>query len=108
MTGAERLKEVLLGLGLEDWIPLPEAASDPEVLAATSSTEPIAALSDALTDLLRDGAISIYAGHWEADPSPVATDEALSLLGDHERYRFHTDDPSEHRVYFVNVDNVKP
>jgi hypothetical protein len=43
----EQLKTAILDLGLEDWIPLPEAMADPTILDVIGSEDAEAALRDA-------------------------------------------------------------
>jgi hypothetical protein len=102
-----QVRSALLDLGLEDWIPLPEAVSEPEVLEAVGAHSPVAAIAAALTELLREDRIRLYRGRWDAELQPVATEEGLKLLTDEKWYRFRLDEPNEERLYFVNVDNIR-
>jgi hypothetical protein len=103
----EKLSNALLDLGMEDWIPLPEATSDPEVLDSVGRNELVATMAAALIDLVESGKLRIYKGRWDEDPSPVLTQEAVELLKDPRWYKFHIEDPAEERIFFVNVDNIR-
>ncbi|MGO9976160.1 MAG: hypothetical protein ACLP01_25830 [Solirubrobacteraceae bacterium] len=103
----EQVKSALLELGLEDWIPLPEAMSSPEVLAAAGVEDVEAAIREALVVLIRSGEIAIYRGPWNEESEPVDTSVALRLLDESMWYRFRIDDPHEERLYFVNVENIR-
>jgi hypothetical protein len=62
-----------------------------------------------LSTLVREGGIRMHRGQRRRnDPDEITANEALTLLGDHRWFRFHTDDPWEERLYFVNVDNIRP
>jgi hypothetical protein len=102
------LARVLLDLGLEDWIPLPQAVADPEVIAAAGEADPVPAIARALSELVDFGAILIYRGRWDGDSSPVPAREAQALLQERSWYRFRLADPDEERLYFVNAENVRP
>ncbi|WP_247046623.1 hypothetical protein [Arthrobacter rhizosphaerae] len=104
MMDPTNLRQALLDLGLEDDIPLPEAATDPEVLSEGASVEDI---STALIELLREGRIQISAGHWSQEPEFVDPGTAEELLRDHEQYTFKSTADLRLRVYYVNVDNVR-
>jgi hypothetical protein len=97
----------LLELGLEDWIPLPEAMSSPEILAAVGRDDPERAIRDVLLSLLRSEKIAIYRGRWDQESEPVDESVALRLLDESVWYRFRIDDPDEERLYFVNVANIR-
>jgi hypothetical protein len=100
----------LLDLGLEDDIPLPHALGPPEVRAILSdSDDPVAAVARALSALVIAGKIRIYRGHWDdPDPPRVSPEEAVQLLPDRAWFSFHIDDPNEQRLWFVNVENIRP
>jgi hypothetical protein len=100
-------RAALLALGLEDWIPIPEAVADPEVLENIISEPVVDAISRALSELLQEGEIRLYRGHWDADPQAVSTADGIELLKDLRWYSFHIDDPREERLYFVNVKNIR-
>jgi hypothetical protein len=102
----ERLRAALLELGLEDWIPIPEALSTPEVVDVVGGGDAVAAVRRALQALVESGEVVLYRGHWEADPQPVPPAEALVLLEDPAWFAFHLEDPDEQRLSFVNVENV--
>lgn len=55
VTGLSGLHEALLELGLEDWIPLPEAATAPEVVASVGEDDVVDQMSRALLDLSATG-----------------------------------------------------
>jgi hypothetical protein len=103
-----RLRAVLLELGLEDWIPVPEAVALPEVRAIVASEEVAAAVAQALVDLFAKGQIAMYRGPWnDDDPEPVPREETVRLLSDPAWFGFRIDDPNEERLYFVNVENIR-
>ena len=58
----------------------------------------------ALRDLVLDGQVQVYEGQWDAEPMLVSTDPAVDLVGDPRWYAYPPDD---HRVYFVNVENLR-
>jgi len=101
------LRAALLALGLEDWIPIPEAVGNPEVLETVGTRDAKDAISRALTELVQAGAIQIYRGRWDADPEVVSPHEAAELLKDEQWYSFRVNDPQEERLYFVNVENIR-
>lgn len=103
---ADELKRVLLDLGMEDLIPIPEAAADPAVLAAIDGDDTEAALRTVLGTLIASGQLVAYKGRWDDDPDPVERSTAVTLLDDTRWYRFRIDDPDEERLYFINVDNL--
>jgi hypothetical protein len=103
---SDQLKAVLLDLGLEDWIPLPEAMADPLVVAATDGDDIEAAVREALIALLGDERIAIYTGRWDQDSKPVGRPAAIVLLRESAWYRCQVNDADEHRLYFVNVENI--
>jgi hypothetical protein len=100
------LRDALLDLGLEDWIPIPEAVGDPEVIAAAASSDVAAKVAAELKSLLIDGKVRLYRGPWNGESEPVSTPEALDLLTDSKWFTYRLDDPNEVRLYFVNVDNI--
>jgi hypothetical protein len=91
---------------MEDLIPIPEAATDPEALVAIDGNEIEAALRSALGDLIASGELVAYKGRWDDDPEPVERSIAVALLADSRWYRFRIDDPDEERLYFINVHNL--
>jgi hypothetical protein len=103
----DRLRSALLDLGMEDWIPIPEALTTPEVRGAIGDKDATTVVSGALAALVETGQVRLYRGAWNTEPSPLTTTEALSLLNDPYWLRFHTDDPQEERLYFVNVANIR-
>ena len=104
---SQAVRIALLDLGLEDWIPLPEAVAEPEVVAAASGAEPAQAVADALVELVVEGKVLVYRGQWDSnDLEPVPSDDALALLREPHWFTFHVDDLVEERLYFVNVLNV--
>jgi hypothetical protein len=98
----------LLDLGLEDWIPLPEAVEAMTVEGLTDAADGVEAISSALRDLLASGQIQVWAGPWQADePSPVLDDRAEAMLRDHDNYSYNQDTSARERVYYVNVRNFR-
>jgi len=107
MTDPEaQLRNALLDLGLEDWIPIPEAVASSEVREAVGDGSVVEAVSQALRVLVREGRVRLYRGHWNEESDPVPLAEGLELLNDPKWYRFRLDEPGEERLYFVNADNV--
>jgi hypothetical protein len=78
------------------------------VIAAAGAGDPVPAIAQALSELSKSGAILIYRGRWDGDPSPVSAHEARALLQDRRWYRFRLDEPDEERLSFVNAENVRP
>jgi hypothetical protein len=107
MWSSEETCQALLELGLEDWIPIPEALTTPEVCQAIGQGDPVQAVGEALAALVLDGLVALYRGRWDEDPERVATAVALELLRDPRWYSFHTADLGEERLYFVNVKNIR-
>ncbi len=101
------LRTALLDLGLEDWIPIPEAMADPEVVAAASGEDAAKVVAEALGELVSEGEVQLYRGAWDGDSEPVSTLEALRLLKEQRWYSFRIADPHEERLYFVNVRNIR-
>lgn len=100
------LRTAVLELSLEDRIPVPEATqvADKRVGEANAVEQ----VRVVLENLVREGRIRMYRGHWRRnDPREVALDEALILLREPRWFRFHTDDPWEERLYFVNIENFR-
>jgi hypothetical protein len=98
----------LLDLGFEDWIPVPEAVSDPEVIQAASGEDPATVVAEALAELVGEGKVRIYRGRWDSEaPEPVPSSVAIELLREPGWYAFHVGDPDEERLYFVNVLNLR-
>ena len=102
----ERVSAALLDLGLEDWIPIPEAVGDPVVAEATLGEDPSELVADALAALVAEDRVRLYRGRWDEDPAAVPAAEALELLRDPRWYSFRVDDPNEERLFFVNVRNI--
>ncbi len=51
----------------------------------------------------------MYRGHRKNDDPPRVPDpEALELLKDPRWYYLQLDDPFEHRLWYVNVENILP
>lgn len=101
-----RVRAELLELGLEDWIPIPEALANPEIRAAANGADVTAAVRRALVDLAESGEVVLYRGKWDADPDAVPREEGIALLADPVWFSFHTADPDEQRLYFVNAENI--
>ena len=106
-TRDEIVCHALLDLGLEDWIPIPEAVASPEVVNAVGAANAPRAVQNALKLLLKEGRLLLYRGPWDAEPAPVPLSEALNLLADDYWYGFHADAEAEVRLYFVNVLNIR-
>jgi hypothetical protein len=68
----------------------------------------VEALQQVLTDLLREGLIRVYRGVDCRLDEPLLEVEALDLLKDPHSYHFHLDEPSEARVTYINVENIRP
>jgi hypothetical protein len=103
------VKGLVLEMGLEDWIPLPEAVATAELRQAVSADRDAwVAVSDALKDLVLEGRVRLYRGRWDDDdPRELSEGEALKVLGEEHWYAFHTEDPEEERVWFVNAQNIR-
>lgn len=105
----EQLRRLVLDRGLEDWIPLPEAAGWAEAGGKGGYSQGYSPLlREVLLELLDAGRIVFYRGHWKnPEPDPVPDGEARRLLDDPLWYTYGSDDPDEERLSFVNVDNIK-
>jgi len=102
------VKEAVLELGLEDWIPLPEAVASVELRATHPDRATWLVLAEALEALLVDERIRLYRGRWDDDdPRELSEVEAVEVLHQKRWYSFHIDDPEEERVSFVNVENIR-
>ena len=99
---------MLLDLGLEDLIPLPEAATQPELIdALDEGDEAWKVLARILLELVRERRVALFKGRWDDNDPPQLTEaEALALLPDTRWYSYRLDDPEEERVYYVNVENL--
>jgi hypothetical protein len=97
---------VLLELGLEDWIPVPEAV---ESLRVRGSSEPEQDVRETLTALGNEGLVRFWRGVWDREDEHVAVTAAAAevLLRDPRWFRYRLDEQAEERLYFVNVDNIK-
>lgn len=62
------------------------------------------AISRTLRNLVLDGRVQVYEGHWGAEPKLVLISSAADLVGDPRWYAYPPDD---HRVYFVTVENLR-
>jgi len=92
-------------LGLEDWIPVPEALSSPEIMKEVGCTEvdPDEAVVRALSHLVEGGEVRVYRGRaLSAQPAPVSTDEGLKLLKDPHWRRWGREE-NEERLFFANA-----
>ena len=108
MSELTPLHAALLDLGLEDWIPLPEAVEAARFEGLVRADESVAKISRALVDLLREGRIQVWSGPWAAEqPSPVSPELAESMLLDHTRYSFVSEANGLERVFYVNVQNFR-
>ncbi len=107
MYNLAAVRVALLKLGLEDWIPLPEAV---QTVLGRGSLDPEQEVRETLRELGGEGLIRFWRGPWDKDDehAEVPTQEALLLLQDPRWYRFRLDEPNEERLYFVNVDNIAP
>jgi len=103
-VSSQPVRTALLDLGPEDWIPLPEAVADPEVVAEASGEDLAKAVANALSELVAEGKVFVYRGRWDSnDPEHVQSEHALQLLREPEWFNFHVEDPDEPRLYFANV-----
>lgn len=107
MTEPTPLQAVLLVLGLEDLIPLPEIAGDEGLRGLPAGSATQKHVADALIELWRQGRIQLWSGHWDDDPQPVSADKTEELLRDAEQYRWNSEADLQRRVYFVNVENLR-
>jgi hypothetical protein len=101
------LQSILLELGLEDLIPLPEISTTVEIRALPADTATIPQIAIALVELLRRGLIQVWIGHWSEDPQLAGGKRAERLILDAEQYRFNSDSDEHLRVYYVNVENLQ-
>ncbi len=106
MSEATTLRQALLDLGLEDLIPLPEAATAEEVrpFLAPGTLQDLAA---ALIELLRERRIQVWSGPWPEEPEIVHSVTAEQLLHVEEQYSFNSPADLRRRVYYVNVDSLR-
>lgn len=107
MSAPASLRELVLGEGLEDLIPLPEIAATARVQGAAAPESMVHKLTEVLVELLNEGRIQIWSGHWSTDPQPVDTASAEHLLRVEEQYRFNSPADLRLRVYYVNVENLR-
>jgi len=107
MTEMTRVQETLLELGLEDFIPLPEALSESEALSTMRGDRLVDEVARALVDLLRRDLIQVWSGHWQAEPTLVSREVAEAILLDKRRYSYDTEADGTERVYYVNVENYR-
>src|SRR3712207_5456097 len=103
MTDPMRLRQALLDLGLEDLIPLPEIAGADEIREILEPGR-VAELATALVDLLHEGRIQVWSGHWSKDPEVVDPHTAEKLLGVEEQYEFNSSADLRLRLYYANVE----
>lgn len=61
-----------------------------------------------MIELLREGRIQVWSGHWSQESEPADTEAAERLLRDEEHYQFNSEADQRLRVYYVNVDNIRP
>jgi hypothetical protein len=100
------LRTAVLELGLEDRIPVPEIMSMAE--KRVGQGDAVAQLRLILGELLMEGKLRAYRGHWQDDdPDEITSEAASALLDDPRWYRFRTEDPGEERMYVVNTENVR-
>jgi hypothetical protein len=107
MGDSDTVRSILLDLGLEDLIPLPEATAAPELLEIAREKDLVSVISSALGELVREDRIRLFRGRWNATPQPVPVEEGLKLLQNSAWYHFRTDEPDEERLYFVNINNLR-
>jgi hypothetical protein len=111
MNELNPLHQGLIDLGMEDLIPLWEAATSHEAkdaLAHIGGADFTARVSSALIDLLRLGRIEVWQGHWDLEPEPVPSAGADALLADHRYYDAGEEElHGLDRVYYVNVENLR-
>lgn len=107
MSELSALQRVLLELGLEDLIPLPEIPTTWEVCDLAEAERHIDKISSALIDLLRAGRIQVWSGHWSDEPEVLNNEAAEAALRDERRYSFAAEQDGLQRVYFSNVDNIR-
>jgi hypothetical protein len=107
MTELTPLHEALLELGLEDWIPLPEICATPEIRGLSEHDQEVKNVAHALVQLLRQGRIQVWTGHWPDEPMPVSTETAEAILFDEGRYSFDAETAGLERVYYANVENFR-
>jgi hypothetical protein len=107
MDESGTVRSILLDLGLEDLIPLPEAITAPELSEVAGARDLVDVISRALGTLAREDRIRLFRGRWNTEPQRVPVEEGLRLLEDSAWYRFRADDPDEERLYFINVDNLR-
>ncbi|MDX6199527.1 MAG: hypothetical protein QOJ79_2678 [Actinomycetota bacterium] len=105
MSDTDAVRTALLEMGLEDWIPVPEAV---QTIRGCGSSEPAQEVREALTALGREGCVRFWRGVWngEAEHVEVPAADAERLLTDERWFRFRLDEEDEERLYFVNVANV--
>lgn len=106
MTDLVSLRDALLELGLEDLIPLPEIRATPEVRELAERHQQVEQVAAALVELLREGRIQVWAGHWADEPAVVSREVAETMLRDERRYSFDAEASGLARVYFANVENL--
>lgn len=108
MTSLTLLRDVLLELGLEDLIPLPEILAAPEVHELGAEYRHIQKISAALVELLREIRIQVWEGFWHEEPKHISGEPAEAVLGDMRRYSFDAEAADGlKRVYYVNVNNIR-
>jgi len=91
-----------------DGRPDPVAPRDRTARRIVVDGDPVEALQQVLTDLLREGLIRVCRGVDCRLDEPLVEVEALDLLKDPHWYSFHLDEPSETRVTYINVENIRP
>jgi hypothetical protein len=101
------LRSVVLEDGMEDLIQLPHAAMAAQRIVVEA--DPIEALHQVLTELLREDLIRVYRGVDARLDEPLPEEEALDLLKDPYWYSFHLpDDDPDNRLTYINVANIRP
>jgi hypothetical protein len=107
VTGTPSVRQALLELGLEDWIPVPEAVAS---LRVRGSSEPEQDVRETLTALGNEGLVRFWRGVWDREDEhvEVSASDAEVLLRDSRWFRYRLDEQAEERLYFVNIENIEP
>ena len=105
MIEAMKLRQAILDLGLEDWIPLPEIADIEEIRSEGGAS--VEDISTALIEFLHEGRIQIWSAPWPQDPEVVDPATAEELLRVDAQYTFNSPADRRLRVYYVNVESLR-
>lgn len=108
MNDQVAIQRLLLEEGLEDLIPLPEAADTCRHEGFIDGEDDLSlrVVMQALVDLFRAGRIQVWAGPVMEDEELVDEADVEGLLRAPARYRWSSDLDMERRVSYVNVDNL--